>query len=498
MRLVLDTNSIEDYETFLAVKRLPAYRFIGSTAEFADEYASLLGCVAATPSCTEYHPSPFLFDYQADIARLAIRKQKFAIFADCGLGKTLIFGEWIWHVSHVLPEKRRILVVSPLMVIRQTVQEFKRWYGDGLPIDIVPAAGLQDWLNGCGPGGRIAITNYDALSDDLTPGDLGALVLDESSMLKSHYGKWGQVVLRLGRGLEWKLAGTGTPAPNDRIEYANHAVFLDAFPSVNAFLARFFVNRGQTCERWELKPHAVRPFHVALSHWSVFLVHPEVYGWRDNTRPLPPIHIHVHNVPLTDEQNRLVHRETGALFADNIGGITGRAKCGQLAKGYYAGKRIATNKPAFIAELVRSWPAESTIVWCLYNAEQDLIEEALPEAVSIRGETPYEARQEIIDNFKAGRVRVLISKPKVLGFGLNLEIATRHVFSGLQDSYEQFYQAVKRSNRYGAVRPLNVHIPLVDIERPMVATVMAKMRRIERDAAEQERIFCDVFRTPGV
>ena len=150
---------------------------------------------------------------------------------------------------------------------------------------------------------------------------------------------------------------------------------------------------------------------------------------------------------------------------------------------------MSTNKPAFIRELVQSWPAESTIVWTIYNDEQDTIERAIPGAVGIRGETPYEERTRIIEDFQSGRIKVLVTKAKVLGYGLNLQIATRQVFSGLVDSYESYYQAVKRSNRIGSTRPLNVHIPVTPIERPMIETVLAKAKRVQHDTEEQERIF---------
>lgn len=143
----------------------------------------------------------------------------------------------------MLGPDRPALIVSPLMVVDQTIAEFRRFYGDSLPISRVKAADLPAWTQSAHDA--IGITNYDALSDRVPQGRLGALILDESSMLKSHYGRWGAECIRLGRGLGWKLALTGTPAPNDRIEYANHAVFLDAFPTVNSFLARFFVNRGR-------------------------------------------------------------------------------------------------------------------------------------------------------------------------------------------------------------------------------------------------------------
>jgi hypothetical protein len=337
--------------------------------------------------------------------------------------------------------------------------------------------------------GRIGITNYEALREQVEPGRLGALILDESSMLKSHYGKFGQECIRLGRGLEWKLALTGTPAPNDRIEYANHAVFLDHFPTVNSFLAKYFVNRGQTDNRWELKPHALGPFYLALSHWCIFLEHPATYGWRDNCDAIPPIHVHIEHVDMTAEQEAITRSHTGGLFATNIGGITSRSVLGRLAKGSYQGNAIATRKFDYIVERVASWPDESTIIWCMYNDEQDAVAARFPDAANISGDTPFEQRAELIGRFLRGETRVLISKPKILGFGLNLQVATRQVFSGLADSYEAYWQAVKRSNRIGSSRPLNVHIPVTEIERPMIETVLRKASRVQQDAEEQERIF---------
>jgi SNF2 family DNA or RNA helicase len=167
---------------------------------------------------------------------MAIEKGKFAVFADCGLGKTFILTEFARHALNALPKHKRVLIVSPLMVVGQTIAESDKFYGGKLPIERVTSRNLHDWLNGNGE--RLGIVNYDALNDDVQQGDLGALILDESSMLKSHYGKWGQACIRLGKGLRFKLAATGTPAPNDRIEYANHSVFLDAFPTINSFLAR--------------------------------------------------------------------------------------------------------------------------------------------------------------------------------------------------------------------------------------------------------------------
>lgn len=479
-------DSLRGYERFLKVKSLPRYGFCGRTALVPEEYAALLGEAGVDKDLPAYEPSEFLFDYQRDISAMAIRKQKFAVFADCGLGKTCIMFEFARYAASVLPRGKAVLFISPLMVTQQTIDEAKRFYGD-IPLEYVPAKDLAAWLNH--HDGTYGITNYEALSERVEPGRLGALIVDESSMLKSHYGAWGQHILRLGRGLQWKLCGTGTPAPNDRIEYANHAVFLDAFPNVNAFLARFFVNRGQTDNRWELKPHALGPFYRALSDWAIFLTNPATYGWTDHSADIPPIHVHIHEVPMTEEQTIAVQQKTGALIVTEPGGIGGRSVLSQISKGRLHGKDIATNKPGFIRRLVDSWPGESTIIWCHYNAEQETMAATFPEAGNITGATPYEDRVRIIAEFKAGKRRILVTKPKILGFGQNLQIATRQVFSGLQDSYEQYYQAVKRSNRVGSTRALNVHIPVTDAERPMIQTVLAKAKRVQQDTDEQERIF---------
>jgi superfamily II DNA or RNA helicase len=489
MRITLDMRSVDSYRTFLRIKSLPKYRIVGEFAEFPDEYAaSVIGQTIAPKIERAYQPTRDLFDYQRDISALAIRKRKFAAFADCGLGKTRMMLEYARHVLGEIGAHKSILIVSPLMVIDQTREEHARFYPTDAPLRKIRARELGQWL--ATSTGEIGITNYEALDESIDAGNLGALILDESSMLKSHYGAWGQECIRLGRGLDWKLCLTGTPAPNDRVEYANHAVFLDQFPTVNAFLARFFVNTGNTGERWEMKSHAARPFYRELSHWSIFLSNPAVYGWRDNCQTLPPIRHHIHEIPMTREQRDAVADMQGTMFVDQIGGIGQRAKLSRLAKGDHDGREIPTNKPGFIRDLVNSWvDQESTLIWCVYNREQESMQDTFPTAASISGDTDEDKRYDIVRQFKAGENKILISKPKILGFGLNLQIATRQVFSGLQDSYESYYQAVKRSNRIGSKKPLDVHIPITEIEAPMVDNVLRKAKRVDEDTREQEALF---------
>ena len=201
------------------------------------------------------------------------------------------------------------------------------------------------------------------------------------------------------------------------------------------------------------------------------------------------MHINVDHIELTDEQREAAQNLTGRLLTTSVGGFGERGKLSQIAKGKNG---IPTNKPAFIRSQVESWPDESTIIWCHYNDEQSIMENMFPDAVSVSGATGYQERQDAIDRFKSGEAKVLITKPKILGFGLNLQICTRQVFSGLKDSYEEFYQAVKRSNRIGSTKPLNVHIPVTELEIPFVDNVLAKANRVESDTREQEELFKEV------
>jgi hypothetical protein len=423
---------------------------------------------------------------QRDISRIAIDKRKYAIFADCGLGKTLMILEFAKQC--ILECKGKCLIVSPLMVVEQTIEESKRWYGNGFPIEKVAAASLQKWIDS--PGETIGVTNYEAIREGLTQGRLRGIALDESSMLKNHYGAWGTRLIELGRGLNWKLCATGTPAPNDRIEFANHAVFLDRAKTVNELLATYFINRGETQNRWELKPHALKPFYRSLADWSIFLTNPATYGWKDNVGTTPPIHIHIEHIDLTAEQRKLAQSVTGSLITNNVGGIGQRGKLSQIAKGKGG---IATNKPEFIRNMVDQWKdTESTIVWCNYNDEQQAMARTFPEFISIDGATKHEDRIAAIKAFKDGSLRGIITKPKILGFGLNLQICTRQVFSGLKDSYEEFYQAIKRSNRIGSKYDLNVHIPVTELEVPFVDNVLRKAHRVESDTREQEQLFKEI------
>jgi hypothetical protein len=238
-----------------------------------------------------------------------------------------------------------------------------------------------------------------------------------------------------------------------------------------------------------MKPHALRPFYRAISHWCIFLSDPSTYGWKDNVASLPPIHVHIHRLDMTDGQRKMVGEQTGMLFPVDAGGIVSRSAMSQIAKGHYKGESVETLKPEFIRSLVASWPDESTIIWCHHNDEQKAIARLFPDAGNITGTTPYEKRASIIESFQAGRLKTLVSKPKLLGWGLNLQICTQMIFNGTNDSWEEWYQAIKRANRVGSTRPLNVHAAITELEEPMLRNVLRKADRIAQDTLEHEKIF---------
>lgn len=492
MQVRLNMSDPAGYDLFLKIKALPSYRFTGRTAYVPDEYSHLLNLNLDVPAgLPDYRPLDCLFDYQRDITKIAIKKKKYALFMQCGSGKSLCILEYARYVQKLICPSKRILIITPVMVVPQFIQEVKSFYSDAgfndFGVEQVRANRLNDWLNET--GSFIGITNYEALKDTTNQGRLGCLILDESSALKSDYGKHAQTCIRLGKGLEYKLCATGTPAPNDRTEFANHSVFLDQAPTLNAFLSKYFQNKGKTGERWELKGHAIEAFYRDLSHWCIFLNDPSVYGWIDNCSNIPPINVNIHDVDLTEEQKVAATDGTGMLFAIHAGGITRRSQMSQIAKGKHKGKKITTNKYSYIKGLIDSWPNESTIVWALHNDEQSNLEKTFPGCASISGTTPEFKRLEYISDFQKGKRTILVSKARILGLGLNLQIATRHVFSSCVDSFESFFQAIKRSNRFGSTKPLNVHIPISDLEVIMVENVLEKWKRVQEDMETCERIF---------
>lgn len=471
----LNTKS---YNEFLTAKLEPQYRVKDRTIIINQSPIEI-------DLQTEIGNESHLFDYQKFILNEAIKRQRYAIFADCGLGKTAMFLAWIRRIKPALNGKK-VLIISPLMVLAQTLEEEFKFYHERT-IEDIHDKDIEEWAkNG---KSQIAITNFEKFYERKEfYGNVAAVVLDESSILKNGDGKTRTGIIETTRGLPWKLACSATPAPNDREEYASHATFLEYTRSNNEFYSMFFINRD---EGWVIKPHGLESFYQYLSSWSVFLRYPEHYGFSDNLAKLPKPVFETVNLEWTDEQKKLL----GTLHK---GSLDRKHFLIMLSKGFYKdgeGKVLETtsNKINAVLDIIAKEAGKPTVIWVTYNYEQELYERAFKETnyklAAISGQTTEEKRVQIIEDFRAGKYDVLISKPKLLGFGLNLPFVTVQIFSGLTDSYEQFYQCVRRSHRYGATESVKVYLPVTNAEKHILNNVLKKKDTFEYDSNKQETDF---------
>jgi DNA modification methylase len=508
------TLRVEEYADLLKVRCLPEYRFIGAQDVECDAADLEMLGLAVARSADPIVIADHLFDYQRWITERAVERERFAVFADTGLGKTAIQLEWARIVT--ARHHGRTLILAPLSVCRQTIGEAARFYGDTVPIaDLTDRKHLNAWLADEIPvGGTIGITNYEkfdgsAQVDDadieagLTNlkyqhGDMlpvSAVVLDESSMLKS-FGSRKFAVMRAFDGCRYKLACSATPAPNQRTEFAQHALFLGQVRATTEYLTAYFVNRDGD---WEFKPHSFEAWVANLASWGVFVRDPKRWGFADHLSQLQHLTELFPEVDLTSEQmNAAREYETGeqpSLFGATPGGITSRTKMMQIAHGFIldAGKVADTfpsYKPEWVARLVNTThAADQVIIWVTFDVEGDQLAELIPDSIHLSGRTPQKMRDETIDAFRAGEpdaTRVLILKPAMFGFGVNLQSCSVQVFSTITDSFERYYQCVRRSHRYGQTRPVTVYVPLTQLDQAICQNVMNKQATFKHDAESLE------------
>lgn len=473
---------LDSYEKFLDSKLSPFYSVNGRTVSVTDNTISLKELDFIEKN--ENH----LFDYQRFILNLAMKKKKFAVWADCGLGKTAIFLAWIRRLLPLVKEKK-ILIISPLMVIKQTLEEEKKFYGINF-IDDIHNMKIEDWINS---DSIIGITNIDKFYKSYDfQGKILAVVLDESSILKNADGKTRNCLIESFKGVPFKLCCSATPAPNDREEYANHAVFLDYVRSNNEFFARFFVTKEKG---WIIKPHGFESFYKYLSEWSVFLRNPEKYNFKNNLSVLPLPEFHTIDIQWTQEQLKFVKQKN--LLGEVSDAFDKKIYYLKLSKGFMNVEKkinyVKTNKIKEIISILEKHKGKKIIVWVIYNEEERILLNAFKnlglKIAHINGKTTEEERIKIIENFRDSHTDVLISKTTLLGFGLNMPFVTVHIFSGLTDSYEQFYQSIKRSYRYGATESLQVYLPVTPAEKKILTNVLRKKEEFDFDSNKQEQFF---------
>jgi SNF2-related domain/Helicase conserved C-terminal domain len=395
--------------------------------------------------CSPEDTNPFLHAWQRQIVAWAVRTGRAAIWADTGLGKTVMQVEWARLST---PAGMRALIVAPLAVCQQTVREAAK-----VGVDVRYARGDAHAHD---PG--IWITNYEMV-ERFDPRDLHTVVLDESSVLKDVTTKTRDLLIDHFAAVPRKLACSATPAPNDVAELANHAEFLGA-ATRREMLSTYFVHDQ---DGWRPKGHARAPMFRWMSGWAIALRKPSDIDYSDDGYVLPELRITPHLLPVDVIPD-------GQLFATDLGGVGGRAKVRRST--LQARCRTA-------ADLVAAEPDEPWLLWCGLNDEADTLAGLIPGAVNVHGSMTPEAKAEQLLAFADGNTRYLITKPGIAAFGLNWQHCARMVFVGLSDSYEQYYQAIRRCYRYGQTRAVHVHIVLSDLEGQIATNVTRK----ERDAA---------------
>lgn len=386
--------------------------------------------------------NPDMFEFQRAIVGWALRKGRAAIFADCGMGKTFMQLEW----ADKVPGK--VLILAPLAVAEQTVSEGARF-------------GIEVNYSRDGQAlGKITITNYEML-DKFNPADFNAIVLDESSILKSYTGKFRTEIIEKFAATQFKLACTATPAPNDFIEIGNHAQFLGVMTR-EEMLAMYFVHDGAETQKWRVKGHAEGEFWKWICSWAVNIAKPSDIGFSDKGFNLPELSIAEFSV----KAEKVLE---GYLFPVMAATLQERIKS----------RRETTDvRAAKAAELVKIKPDDQWIVWCNLNTESAAIAAAIPGAVEISGSDKNEVKVQRMQDFVAGKIRVLVSKPSICGFGMNFQNCSNVIFCGLSDSYEQFYQAVRRCWRFGQKKPVDVYVIIADTE----GAILKNIKRKEADA----------------
>ena len=398
-----------------------------------------------------------LFEWQKAVTRWALRKGRACIFADCGLGKTLIQLEWARHVPG------DVLILAPLAVARQTEREAVSFGWDArVSTDGAKVA-------------QTTITNYEKLHMfDL--GDFIGIVLDESSILKAHTGRTRTALIEGSWVIPYRLACTATPAPNDHMELGNHAEFVGAMTRAE-MLSTYFVHDGGDTSKWRLKGHARAEFWAWVASWAVMVRTPEDIGFASDGYDLPPLNTHEHIVESGQTMD-------GELFA---------TAAVSLSEQRSARRATMDMRVAKVAEMVNATPGP-WVVWCELNAEGDALEAAIDGAVQVAGADSDDEKTAKLAGFSGGAHRVMVSKPKIAGFGLNWQHCNQQAFVGLSHSWEQFYQAIRRSWRFGQTKSVDVHIVSTDREVAILDNIKRKQASADDMAREMVALMSETMK----
>lgn len=407
-------------------------------------------------TATDIHP--MLHDWQNELVRWAVRTGRAALWADTGMGKTVMQLEW----ARLSREDRPALVVAPLAVCQQTVREAAKL---GIAARYVREYSELDLFSD-----ELYVTNYERLQG-FPAGAFDAVVLDESSILKQSTGATRTMLIDWAADVPHRLACSATPAPNDPEELTNQAEWLGRMSRTH-MLAAYFIHDQ---DGWRLKGHARQPMMRWMAQWAVALTKPSDVGGDDSGYILPGLEVIPEIVQAEVEAE-------GQLFATDIGGVTGRSEMRRktLRARVDRAAKLVANEPG-------PW-----ILWCGLNSEADALADAIRRAVNVHGALDPDEKARLLLGFADGDFDVLITKPSIASQGLNYQHCNRMAFVGLGDSYEQYYQAIRRCYRYGQTEVVRAHVIVSDLETQIAANVARKEQQasqITRElVAEMKRV----------
>lgn len=369
--------------------------------------------------------NPKLKDFQKYIVPKALEHGKYALFADTGLGKTFMQLEWAYQVSR--HTNQPVLILSPLAVVQQTINEGKKW---GYCVEKLESKYPE-------PG--IYISNYDQLDNIETLGFSG-IVLDESSILKNESGKTRQAIIDAFKNTPFKLACSATPSPNDHMELGNHAEFLDVC-SYHEMLAQFFVHDGGETSKWRLRKHAEKDFWDFVLSWAIAIDNPKTFGFDATGYDLEEVNYIEHLIEVKSDKVD--------LFGEAIVSATDLHK--EL-------KASQEDRFKVVLDIVLNQPKEQFLIWGLSNSETESLQKLIPNSVNVKGSDSPETKAKHLNGFGNGEIQYLITKTSIAGMGLNYQNANNMIFLAYDFSFEKFYQGVRRMHRFGQKKQVNVHI----------------------------------------
>lgn len=397
-----------------------------------------------------------LFDFQKFIVKRALKAGKYAIFADCGLGKTLMQLEWANHV--VMHTGNPVLILAPLAVSGQTIKEGKKfgipvwkWRSNEQAISDEHHAGIP----------KIWITNYEQL-DKIDCDIFSGVVLDESSILKNFEGETKKMIIDKFKSTPYKLACTATPSPNDPMELGNHSEFLDVMGR-NEMLAMYFVHDGGETAKWRIKGHALKQFYQFIGTWAIMLNKPHDIGFDMYGYDLPSLNI-------IERQIITPKRDNGSLFNDAIISATNFNQELRLTK---------KERLDEVIKIVNERPDENFIIWIKQNEEGEMLRKLLPDAIEVKGSDTNEYKESKLLGFANNEFRILITKTKIASFGMNYQNCRNQIFASLDFSFEGLYQAIRRSYRFGQKNEVNIYLITTDTMANVKQSIDTKQKQFE-------------------